>query len=242
MKVCIKCNTINDDNEEYCTNCGAKLPMPMLAIVCPNCGKVNALGTTECPICHHKLTGIRPEKVMPSVKPPKQNKKLLRFLAVFFGLLGVVIFIFLSQRYTSAYNYTEYMGVKLVYYDQDLHSQAQAYYVIKGGHKQPPKDKPFTLDVAYLGNQKSDQKKFGSCSSRKLAKLYDTHRHYKLHVQAKATEFSGPLQTVISVKQAILLSNGKTPISGLEGHYPVKVATKPTIKYIKILEIVPNSL
>lgn len=241
MKVCIKCNTINDDKEEYCTNCGAKLLMPMMALVCPNCGKVSALGTTECPICHHRLSAVRP-KMVTDVKTPRQNKKLLRFLAIVFSLIGLVLFIFLSQHYTGEYNYTRYMGIRLSFYDKKTHRQGQAYYVIKGGYKRPAKNKPFTLEVAYLGNKNSDEKKFGSCSSWNLSKLYKSHRHYKLYVRPNFAEISGPSKIVINVKQKELISNGKTPISALKNRRSGEVTGNPIITYIRLSEIVPNSL
>ncbi len=58
MKKCPYCNTLNPDDAEVCENCGKPLKGQMLALVCPNCGKVNALGSRECSICHTKLSII----------------------------------------------------------------------------------------------------------------------------------------------------------------------------------------
>lgn len=94
MKVCLKCNTINDNDATICENCGAPLPMAMLAIVCPNCGKVCPLKTKECPACHHPLADIQPKKVtVNAVQSPRKNKKLLRWLAIIAIILGAVLFI-----------------------------------------------------------------------------------------------------------------------------------------------------
>lgn len=56
MKKCPYCNTLNPDDAEVCENCGKQLKGQMLALVCPNCGKVNALGSRECSVCHTKLS------------------------------------------------------------------------------------------------------------------------------------------------------------------------------------------
>lgn len=71
MKKCPYCNTLNPDDAEVCENCGKPLKGQMLALVCPNCGKVNALGSRECSICHTKLSIIsqfhaklHPEKII----------------------------------------------------------------------------------------------------------------------------------------------------------------------------------
>ncbi|MCC4340511.1 zinc-ribbon domain-containing protein [Limosilactobacillus reuteri] len=56
MKKCPYCNTLNPDDAEVCENCGKPLKGQMLALVCPNCGKVNALGSREWALCPVKYT------------------------------------------------------------------------------------------------------------------------------------------------------------------------------------------
>lgn len=58
MKKCEKCNTLNDDQAQFCCNCVAKLP-GMLALVCPTCGKVSPIGTKECLVCHTPLKQVQ---------------------------------------------------------------------------------------------------------------------------------------------------------------------------------------
>lgn len=241
MKVCSKCNTINSDDKEYCTNCGEKLPMVMIATVCPRCGKVNALGTGECSVCHHRLSGIHPEKMTTKIELPKHNKKTLKILAIVSAVIGIALFAFLTQRYsTNDYNYVKYMGIKITYYDKKLHAQGQAYYVIKGDHRHSA-DKPFSLNVAYLGNRKRDERKFITSSLPVLVKLYNQNSHYQLRICQEQAMLTGPMRIKLNVKERTLVSNGRTPISAPKARRSVQVDGNSRIKYMKMQEIIPSS-
>ncbi|EEI64630.1 hypothetical protein HMPREF0534_2039 [Limosilactobacillus reuteri CF48-3A] len=44
----------------------------MLALVCPNCGKINALGSRECSVCHTKLSQGNHQLVSRKITPRKK--------------------------------------------------------------------------------------------------------------------------------------------------------------------------
>lgn len=52
--ICPKCNTVNDENEKYCRNCGFQLSSSR---VCPNCNSVNK---TDSKFCHKCGTTLSP--------------------------------------------------------------------------------------------------------------------------------------------------------------------------------------
>ncbi|MCC4440836.1 zinc-ribbon domain-containing protein [Limosilactobacillus reuteri] len=72
MKKCPYCNTLNPDDAEVCENCGKSLKGQMLALVCPNCGKINALGSRECSVCHTKLSQGNHQLVSRKITPRKK--------------------------------------------------------------------------------------------------------------------------------------------------------------------------
>lgn len=75
MKKCPYCNTLNPDDAEVCENCGKPLKGQMLILVYPNCGKVNALGSRECSVCHTKLSQSNHQLVSREITPRKNNKR-----------------------------------------------------------------------------------------------------------------------------------------------------------------------
>ncbi|MQB91637.1 zinc-ribbon domain-containing protein [Limosilactobacillus reuteri] len=86
MKKCPYCNTLNPDDAEVCENCGKPFKGQMLALVRPNCGKVNALGSRECSVCHTKLSQGNHQLVSREITPRKNNKRWGYIALIAFGL------------------------------------------------------------------------------------------------------------------------------------------------------------
>ena len=82
MKICPKCNGINDNKVEYCHFCGNKL-YQNLTIKCPKCGRLCSLDRKHCPNCGTKLP-ITNKKLSLTFYPKSWlgNKKLLIRLGI----------------------------------------------------------------------------------------------------------------------------------------------------------------
>lgn len=209
MKVCLKCNTINDDDATTCENCGAPLPIAMLAIVCPNCGKVCPLRTKECPVCHHPLTDIQPKKVTVNApQSPRYNKKLLRWLAIISVILGAALFVYFSKTYTINQNFNKYEGLIVRTYDQSGTQRGQYCYVIQ--NQQHYKKSALNLNLAYTGTKVSA---IQNQQTVRLKQIYKQKPHYQLQIRAKQTTITGPQKIVIQISGHKVMNTRKMDLN-----------------------------
>ena len=119
MKKCPYCNTLNPDDAEVCENCGKSLKGQILALVCPNCGKVNVLGSRECSVCHTKLSQGNHQLVSRKITPRKNNKRWGYIALIAFGL-SIALFTYLGTKNASnslTPNKTE--ALEFRYFDKD---------------------------------------------------------------------------------------------------------------------------
>lgn len=191
MKICPKCNTKNDDGNIFCQNCGAKLP-GTLALICPQCGKVCALGTKECPVCHTKLNG-QPHQVVPESAPKKANRKLTMILNVLIIGIFLIVVGYCAQRTQLS---SHYIGAKVVCYDQNHHYQFTEYFVVN--EHVDPKDDEF--QAAYVGSNKVGAAKLKNVEIGHIDKLYRTHRHYLIKTGHGKAVFTGPQKVSIQMR------------------------------------------
>ena len=191
MKICPKCNTENADANIFCQNCGAKLP-GTLALICPQCGKICALGTKECPVCHTKLNE-QTRQLVPEIEPKKPHQKLMIILSVLIVGVFLVAMIYCAQR-TQQSNY--YIGAKVVCYDQDHHYRFAEYFVVNE-HIDPQDDE---FDAAYVGNDQTGAANLKNIEIGHIDKLYRTHRHYLIKTGHGRIVFTGPQKVSIQMR------------------------------------------
>ena len=237
MKVCLKCNTINDNDATICENCGAPLPMAMLAIVCPNCGKVCPLKTKECPACHHPLTDIQPKKAPVSLpKLSKNRQAFLRILSLVVIMLGAVLFICLSKTFTTKDSFFRYEGIMVNSYTQSDKLVRRDYYIIKG--------KPFygkrqgEFSIAYTGNQ---AKAIKNKETAKLAAAYRHYPHYRLQVKPHRVIFTGPAQQMVKVQSEYVLGRDQTGLSWPDKRLSSWCSNDSRIVQVRIERIMSNT-
>ncbi|MCH3922234.1 zinc ribbon domain-containing protein [Limosilactobacillus sp.] len=191
MKICPKCNTKNDDGNIFCQNCGAKLP-GTLALVCPQCGKVCALGTKECPVCHTKLNG-QPHQVVLEIAPRKTNQRLTMLLNVLIIIIFLIFAVYCAQQTQLS---SHYIGAKVVCYDQNHRYRFTEYFVVN--EHVDPKDDEF--QAAYVGCNKTGAAKLKNIEIGHIDKLYRTHRHYLIKAGYRNTVFTGPKKISIQIQ------------------------------------------
>ena len=130
MKKCPYCNTLNPDDAEVCENCGKPLKGQMLILVYPNCGKVNALGSRECSVCHTKLSQSNHQLVSREITPRKNNKRWGYIALIAFGL-SIALFTYLGTKNAHnslAPNKTEALVFR--YFDKDKKVLYNEYYIL----------------------------------------------------------------------------------------------------------------
>lgn len=241
MKVCWKCNTVNDDQATNCVNCGAKLPIPMQALVCPNCGKVCSLDTKKCPACGQDLTAVAAKRVLPKVdlQPAKHNKHLLVILAICACVIGIFTFAYLSTHYTADYNQTQYLGLVMNYYDKRKQFIGRTVFVIKG-HSTNQETSKYRYQLAYLGNTEATTRQFGNRDPVHLRHLFERNpHHYQLTASTKQLQFSGPQQQIVYLKAPDRhgLFNQRLPLTLPQNYRRIKVTGQKQIYWVKLHSI-----
>ena len=193
MKKCPYCNTLNPDDAEVCENCGKPLKGQMLALVCPNCGKVNALGSRECSVCHTKLSQSNHQLVSREITPRKNNKRWGYVALIAFGLL-IALFTYLGGRYTrSTFIPGKIEALEFKYYDECHHLIRSDYYVVRStGNLSQTRFK-----VAYIGRNSEGKNQLRLATTRSVKRLYRENKHYIYDTKNQDMIISSPHKVII---------------------------------------------
>ncbi|WP_288490202.1 zinc ribbon domain-containing protein [uncultured Limosilactobacillus sp.] len=207
MKICPRCNTVNDDQADHCVNCGATLTKPILALVCPNCGKVSALGTTECPVCHTKLSNDNQKVVKEHLKLPNKKRTIIGVLLLL--IIAGALFLVFSFRYSRVVPVIpyEYLGMTISYQDRHHHTLFTEYYVIKQKEKGQRK-----FQMAYLGRGNIGKSRF-KLTKANFAYQYRHRSHYLLNIKKDETVINRPHRLTIKVPDRKIISAYAEPNS-----------------------------
>ncbi|MCC4328709.1 zinc ribbon domain-containing protein [Limosilactobacillus reuteri] len=207
MKKCPYCNTLNPDDAEVCENCGKPLKGQMLALVCPNCGKVNALGSRECSVCHTKLNQSNNQLVSREITPRKNNKRWGYVALIAFGLL-IALFIYLGGRYArSTYIPGKIEALEFEYYDGNRKLLYKDYYIFNSTDNLSQTN----FSIAYLGKNSSGKNPLRLATLKIANKLYRENKHYTFYCDGQTGIISGP--------QKIFIKDGAKMISRRIGHH-----------------------
>ncbi|MQB71734.1 hypothetical protein DN448_08105 [Lactobacillus reuteri] len=193
MKKCPYCNTLNPDDAEVCENCGKPLKGQMLALVCPNCGKVNALGSRECSVCHTKLSQSNHQLVSREVTPRKNNKWWGYIALIAFGL-SIALFTYLGTKNAHnslAPNKTEALVFR--YLDKDKKVLYNDYYIFNATNTLLRQH----FSIAYIGRDAQGARPLKVVSLKKAKKLYRQNKHYSLYVRKRDAIVNGPQRVII---------------------------------------------
>ena len=193
MKKCPYCNTLNPDDAEVCENCGKSLKGQMLALVCPNCGKVNALGSRECSVCHTKLSQGNHQLVSREITPRKNNKRWGDIALIAFGL-SIALFTYLGTKNASnslTPNKTE--ALEFRYFDKDKKVLYNDYYIFNATNTLLRQH----FSIAYIGRDAQGARPLKVVSLKKAKKLYRQNKHYSLYVRKRDAIVNGPQRVII---------------------------------------------
>ena len=193
MKKCPYCNTLNPDDAEVCENCGKSLKGQMLALVCPNCGKVNALGSRECSVCHTKLSQGNHQLVSREITPRKNNKRWGYIALIAFGL-SIALFTYLGTKNASnslTPNKTE--ALEFRYFDKDKKVLYNDYYIFNATNTLLRQH----FSIAYIGRDAQGARPLKVVSLKKAKKLYRQNKHYSLYVRKRDAIVNGPQRVII---------------------------------------------
>lgn len=235
MKKCPYCNTLNPDDAEVCENCGKPLKGRMLALVCPNCGKVNALGARECSVCHTKLSQSNHQLVSREITPRKNNKRWGYIALIAFGLL-IALFTYLGTKNASnslTPNKTE--ALELRYFDKNKKVLYNDYYILNNTNNLLHPH----FSIAYIGRDSQGARPLKVVSLKKAKKLYRQNKHYSLYVRKRDVIVSGPQKVTINDGAKMLSVNpGRhDKIYQREGNSCVVKGNKQ-VKFIKIQTLI----
>ena len=193
MKKCPYCNTLNPDDAEVCENCGKSLKGQMLALVCPNCGKVNALGSRECSVWHTKLSQGNHQLVSREITPRKNNKRWGYIALIAFGL-SIALFTYLGTKNASnslTPNKTE--ALEFRYFDKDKKVLYNDYYIFNATNTLLRQH----FSIAYIGRDAQGARPLKVVSLKKAKKLYRQNKHYSLYVRKRDAIVNGPQRVII---------------------------------------------
>ena len=193
MRKCPYCNTLNPDDAEVCENCGKSLKGQMLALVCPNCGKVNALGSRECSVCHTKLSQGNHQLVSRKITPRKNNKRWGYIALIAFGL-SIALFTYLGTKNASnslTPNKTE--ALEFRYFDKDKKVLYNDYYIFNATNTLLRQH----FSIAYIGRDAQGARPLKVVSLKKAKKLYRQNKHYSLYVRKRDAIVNGPQRVII---------------------------------------------
>ena len=193
MRKCPYCNTLNPDDAEVCENCGKSLKGQMLALVCPNCGKVNALGSRECSVCHTKLSQGNHQLVSRKIHPEKNNKRWGYIALIAFGL-SIALFTYLGTKNASnslTPNKTE--ALEFRYFDKDKKVLYNDYYIFNATNTLLRQH----FSIAYIGRDAQGARPLKVVSLKKAKKLYRQNKHYSLYVRKRDAIVNGPQRVII---------------------------------------------
>ncbi len=193
MKKCPYCNTLNPDDAEVCENCGKSLKGQILALVCPNCGKVNVLGSRECSVCHTKLSQGNHQLVSRKITPRKNNKRWGYIALIAFGL-SIALFTYLGTKNASnslTPNKTE--ALEFRYFDKDKKVLYNDCYIFNATNTLLRQH----FSIAYIGRDAQGARPLKVVSLKKAKKLYRQNKHYSLYVRKRDAIVNGPQRVII---------------------------------------------
>ncbi|AWD63219.1 hypothetical protein LWHH1689_1938 [Limosilactobacillus reuteri] len=99
-------------------------------LVCPNCGKVNALGLRECSVCHTKLSQSNHQLVSREITPRKNNKRWGYVALIAFGIL-IALFTYLGTKNASNPLIGQKpQAINIRCYDKDNKTLYNEYYIL----------------------------------------------------------------------------------------------------------------
>lgn len=233
MKVCLKCNTVNSDQAKTCINCGAKLPIPMLAIVCPHCGKVCARDSDQCPACHYDLSGIKPQTIMPTVEAPHHNRRLLTVIAVMACIVGIIFFVYLGIHYPYQQLHYDYVGIKVRYYDQHHHYCGRNLYLVKRTKNDRLKK------VVNLGSSDQALQKLTTYDINGMRRLYREAPRVDNLTFGKKLVIDGQPRIVVPLnnKHSEFYYDHRDPIEVPNHYVPGRVSNQPKVRYLWFTQV-----
>lgn len=148
MKVCPKCNGINDDKAESCRSCGNKF-YQNLTIRCPNCGRLCSLDKKWCPNCGAKLPAKdKPQTTLASYPKSWLGDKslLIKLGVVLLVLVGIFCVAASLRSSTYLYHASSSIKVQINYQDGNHQPLFSEYYDLR----------PLTTNYAnYFGGKES---------------------------------------------------------------------------------------
>ncbi|MBB1079506.1 zinc ribbon domain-containing protein [Limosilactobacillus sp. STM2_1] len=233
MRICPHCNTVNEDDATTCVNCGAVLTKPILALICPKCGKVSPIGTKECPVCHEKLVEQNQQVLNYSIQPPKKKRILgVTLMLLIFG--GIFLFISINYSRIAPNRYVKYLGVEFNFQDSQHHTLSKRYFMVKQNNKRYQA----RFSVAYLGQGKQGRNKMNTSETKKFAAQYRQNPHYTLDVKPTMARLNGPQQVVIRTSRSKILTGYKSRSFEekiASDTFPCIVKGNSQIKYVHLL-------
>lgn len=200
MRICPHCNTLNKDEATTCVNCGAVLTKPILALICPKCGKVSPIGAKECPVCHEKLAEQNQQEIIVPVKKPKKKKSLWALLIVVI-LGGMFMLLGIKVSKIAPVVYQGYIGIEFIYKDHSKKVLYKDYYIVK----QNDKSNQTKFSVAYAGRGNKGKTKVSLMERSKLMHSYKKYPHYLIEVKKNRTILTGPQQVILKVPQSAVI-------------------------------------
>ena len=193
MKKCPYCNTLNPDDAEVCENCGKSLKGQMLALVCPNCGKVNALGSRECSVCHTKLSQGNHQLVSREITPRKNNKRWGYIALIAFGL-SIALFTYLGTKNASnSLTPDKTEALEFRYFDKNKKVLYNDYCILNNTNTLLRQH----FSIAYIGRDAQGARPLKVVSLKKAKKLYRQNKHYSLYVRKRDAIVNGPQRVII---------------------------------------------
>lgn len=238
MRLCPRCNTENPDDAIYCLNCGLKLPGTMLAIVCPNCGKVCPLGTKQCPVCHHRL----PQKAQRLPVPQSSRRLNSKVLGIIAGIALVIFVAFmaynLNHGFTNISN-SPYTVINISYYRNHQQKIITQYFIVKQFVGQKSQDR---FEMAYLGAGKKGLNQVRNNDIGRLQKIFKNAPHYQFKVSQRQANLTGPYPTKIKLTRQMVRSNNSISVTKFPDFekrlFRCRVSGKPQYRYIRLWDTV----
>ncbi len=231
MKKCPYCNTLNPDDAEVCENCGKPLKGQMLALVCPNCGKVNALGSRECSVCHTKLSQSNHQLVSREITPRKNNKRW-GYIALIAFILLIALFTYLGTKNASNSLIEQKPQVlNIRCYDKDNKTLYNDYYILNSTNNLLRKH----FIIAYVGKDSQGAKPLKVVTVKKAQKLYRQSKHYSFYARKRDVIVSGPKKIIIKDGANMILTNpGRHNIIEPKKLYSCIVKGDKRVKFVDI--------
>lgn len=242
MRACPKCHHLNQDNAEYCTSCGYRLTGGPLAIECPHCGKLCALGTKFCPVCHHRLPEVQRKVFQAPAKKPLINSRILKIIA---GISIIFLAAFMAYNLkvgTVRQSNAPYTVVCLKYSDHHRNFRYAQYYIVK---QETSAKRQYRFTMAYAGQGKQGLRRVSNNDIKVIREKFRRYPHYHLTVKKRTTYLSGPqkAQIALSTRKLIHHNKGQSRFPSFNNErFHCYVAGNFQIGYIRFTTPVANAI